>query len=135
MAFKLSMVHCNPHAAHCKPHAYWQMQASKCRCSPVALHQKPCPAPHILHWLSCTVLYCPTDMYCCVLMCCTVVLLLLVLLCTVPQGYKVEWCGKSRPLGDGLKQLWLRVYAPGGLQWTDLVSFGPHKNISTYLGM
>lgn len=28
------------------------------------------------------------------------------------QGYVVEWVGKERPLGDGLKQRWLRVYLP-----------------------
>lgn len=38
------------------------------------------------------------------------------------QGYKVTWCGKSRDLGDGLEQRWLRVYAPNscGLVWADL---------------
>ena len=33
----------------------------------------------------------------------------------------MEYAGKSRDLGDGLQQRWLRVYAPGKLIWTDLV--------------
>jgi hypothetical protein len=36
------------------------------------------------------------------------------------QRYAVMWVGKSRDLGDGLVQRWLRVYAPGRLIWLDM---------------
>ncbi|KAG2432409.1 hypothetical protein HYH02_012980 [Chlamydomonas schloesseri] len=38
----------------------------------------------------------------------------------LPRGYTVEWAGKSRPLGGGLTQDWLRVYLPGKVMWADL---------------
>ncbi|KAG2502178.1 hypothetical protein HYH03_000665 [Edaphochlamys debaryana] len=38
----------------------------------------------------------------------------------LPKGFTVDWIGKSRDLGDGLSQRWIRVYLPGKVMWADL---------------
>ncbi|KXZ42026.1 hypothetical protein GPECTOR_220g474 [Gonium pectorale] len=38
----------------------------------------------------------------------------------LPKGFTVDWIGKSRDLGDGLVQRWIRVYLPGKIMWADL---------------
>ncbi|GLC42376.1 hypothetical protein PLESTB_000653500 [Pleodorina starrii] len=38
----------------------------------------------------------------------------------LPKGFTADWIGKSRDLGDGLKQRWIRIYLPGKVMWADL---------------
>ncbi|GIL58118.1 hypothetical protein Vafri_12972, partial [Volvox africanus] len=38
----------------------------------------------------------------------------------LPKGFTAAWVGKSRELGDGLTQRWLRIYLPGKVMWADL---------------